>query len=779
VNPTPNHPRFSFHPLFQFVAIVSICGSVAFRAAADTSTDAAGSQGGAPDKIVRLQEFEVTSDRTPTAQTESLTDAPLEITQPQSSISVDTINNSIVPTADYSTIANLAPSVQNVETNGPGLSESKLITIRGLQDGQYNVTYDGIPFADSNDFTHHTTSYFPAKLIGRLDVDRGPGDASTIGYATFGGTIALYSKDPREDMVFVPTVTTGSWGTYLGNFEANTGLLPQLNNASVIASYQYEHSDGYRTFTTLDRNTYYIKYIQPVGKNTTITFLSSYNNIKFGNPSTLTQAQITQFGRNSGLSNNPQDSSNLTPGGFYGYNWQAKQADFEYIGVDTTFGNGWNLDDKAYTYYYNNISHENPDNTAGASKHDIGGFLKINEYRSWGDYLNLSHNDDLGTFKTGIWLEYITNPRSRYAIDYTQGDALGAPNGVIDPTQHPEQAAFSTGGFDYNMHDYIKTVQPYAEYSWHVTKKLSINAGVKYSSITRDVTGPINQTFDQLPINFHKTYSKALPYLTANYRIDSDWSAYAQVAEGFLAPALNLFQVDFPQSDNVKPEQSWNYQAGTVYKHGRLDADTDVYAINFSNFPVTVQDPNSSNPDDTITVESPGAYYYGWEAEMTYYLGAGLSITGNGSLNRATFKGSNLNVPQVPNSTADVGLVYQQGGFFASIFDKYDGPFNQYSNFTSPSDGGGTGIVNNFNPSLANTFGATTRSGGYWLADLSVGYDTKLPKGYFLRSVKAKFEVNDLFNRDVQVVNSVSGKGVAKFNVLPNRSYFFTLSGEF
>ena len=160
------------------------------------------------DQAVRLEEFEVSEPRT-SAQTTALTDSRLDTLNPQSVISLDYIANNVAPSADYATIVNIAPSVSNVETNGPGLSEAKHTTMRGIDDGGYNVTFDGIPFGDYNSYSHHTTSYFPAKLIGQIVIDRGPGTASTIGLATFGGTMALYSKDPRTQMSFVPTLSLG------------------------------------------------------------------------------------------------------------------------------------------------------------------------------------------------------------------------------------------------------------------------------------------------------------------------------------------------------------------------------------------------------------------------------------------------------------------------------------------------------------------------------------------------------------------------------------------
>ena len=50
--------------------------------------------------------------------------------------------------------------------------------------------------------SHHTTSYFPAKVIGSEVIDRGPGTAADIGENTFGGTIGILSKDPRPDQAY-------------------------------------------------------------------------------------------------------------------------------------------------------------------------------------------------------------------------------------------------------------------------------------------------------------------------------------------------------------------------------------------------------------------------------------------------------------------------------------------------------------------------------------------------------------------------------------------------
>ncbi|MGS0758487.1 TonB-dependent receptor plug domain-containing protein, partial [Roseateles sp. GG27B] len=77
--------------------------------------------------------------------------------------------------------------------NGPGLSETKT-TMRGFSDDQYNITFDGIPWGDTNNPAHHSTSFFPGSVIGGAVVERGPGNASNLGFATFGGSLNLFSK---------------------------------------------------------------------------------------------------------------------------------------------------------------------------------------------------------------------------------------------------------------------------------------------------------------------------------------------------------------------------------------------------------------------------------------------------------------------------------------------------------------------------------------------------------------------------------------------------------
>ena len=78
------------------------------------------------------------------------------------------------------------------------------------------------------------------------------------------------------------------------------------------------------------------------------------------------------------------------------------------------------------------------------------------------------------------------------------------------------------------------------------------------------------------------TYTKSLPFLTANYRVRPDVSVYGQYAQGFLVPNVSAYYVNAPADNVVKPQLSTNYQIGAVYAGRKLTADADIYYINFT-----------------------------------------------------------------------------------------------------------------------------------------------------------------------------------------------------
>ena len=57
----------------------------------------------------------------------------------------------------------MAPGMFSYSSNGAGLGDTKTF-FRGFKDGQYNIMFDGIPFNDTNDPTHHSWAFFPSSF---------------------------------------------------------------------------------------------------------------------------------------------------------------------------------------------------------------------------------------------------------------------------------------------------------------------------------------------------------------------------------------------------------------------------------------------------------------------------------------------------------------------------------------------------------------------------------------------------------------------------------------
>jgi len=636
------------------------------------------------DSAMELNGVEVKAQQIESAPYQAPSKAPLEAAQPTSVISQQYIQNNVAPSSNYDDVVKISPSVFAAGPNGPGLQENSFLSIRGFQDGQYNVTFDGIPWGDSNDFTHHTTSYFMAHDLGDMDVDRGPGSAQTIGNATFGGTIAVTSKAPTQHSELNPYISGGSFNTLQGGLEYDTGELRQYGGTTAFIDGERVTSDGYLTFSGQTRDNLMLKIVRPVGDNTTVTVVAMYNDISQNVGLGATLAQVQANGHNFMLSNDPTQQN------YYGYNHDAIHTDFEYIGVQSKFGDGWNLDNKVYTYAYYHTGKNGldpngftPNGTVvpgcgGASgcafPNDVPGELLTNNYRSFGDLTRLSKAYGPVEAKAGIWIDNQTNLRELEEVDFTLGGY--APN--IDPDNANGGPAFGR-----EQHNELVTIQPYVELDWKVTPDLTVNPGVKYNFFRRRTDALVNQGTLE-PLDFSKNYEQLLPSIAAHYTIQKNWTAYAQIAEGFLAPNLNLFYTTNPAvgDSTLSPERTWNYQVGTAWQSNRLTLSGDLYWINFNN--LIQKGPKSGAI--TNFVNSGGADYKGAEAEATYYVGYGYSVFGNGSYNSAKLAPSGLPVAEAPDATLAGGIIYNRNGVYGSLISKWVGRRFDTANVTDDSE---------------------------------------------------------------------------------------------
>jgi iron complex outermembrane receptor protein len=724
--------QFRRKPLTQFV-LAALCASGAqlshAQAAGDLGTVQSTATSTAPASAA------TNSNNVQTAPAQAPTQGSLTATEPQSRISRHYIENSTTPTASYTDIMKIAPSVSSITPNGPGLQESQFTTIRGFQDGQYNVTFDGIPFADTNSFTHHSTSFFTSRVMNGITVDRGPGDASQIGFATFGGTLAIESRDPSLTPGASLFGTYGSWSTWLTGGEFNTGDIQQWGDARAMVGYTQSQSNGYLTNVAQRHQNAYFKLEKPVGNDTVITLFGTYTKIHQNVPYGTTAAQIAKYGADYSLNGDPTSQA------YKGYNFDLLNSDFEYIGVQTKVGQ-WAIDNKLYTmgYYHNGFNGLSPNGespngqinskTKLSNPNDVPGQEMNSNWRAWGDVLRAQRKFGPGTVELGTWLTYQTNHRNQFYVNASQNFAYVAPQ--------------------YSMQNTFVTWEPYAQYAWELPHGLTLTPGVKYVSFSRHLYADMNQSTGQ-PADYGHTFDKVLPSFQIHEKINSNWSAYGQYAQGFLAPNLNTFYANnLSTVSQPSPQQTDNYQIGTTYKTDRLTAAIDLYYINFKNA-ITSQTVGGNTSFSNVG----GAIYKGVETEATYYAGLGFSLYGNLTFNSAKQKGTTFWMPNAPRETAALGLLYERGPLSGSLITKFVG--RQF---------GDTGDKQPI--------------GGFAETDLAAGYTFRNVAPWF-KDIRLSFQLNNLFNR-TSIVGLEGYTLAAKtplYWVMPGRSFFGTVQADF
>jgi iron complex outermembrane receptor protein len=636
------------------------------------------------------------------------TKASLEATEPQSIIDRKAIDQFIPATADYTQIVNLSPSVSGTSFNGPGLGEAKT-TLRGFQDGQYNVTYDGIPWGDANGPTHHSTSFFPSSTIGAVVVDRGPGEASQLGVATFGGSINLFSPEVSDERGGSQSVTGGSWNTWMSVTKLNTGDIDQLNGAHALVNFQELTTDGYLTHSGAKAYNQLIRAVFPLVDSWKLTVLGTWNQTKvYTNDNTgATLTQVALFGKNFGLTDDPRNPT------YFRYNLVTKHTYFNYAKLNGDVTPTLKLEDTVYSYYYKNDTESALDPTLSPTdianktglqitqvpggkpvvNGHVPGYTKLNVYKIYGDILHLDQDLSFGKIKAGIWLETAdTGPRARY--DYDATASLGQSVKVVDYRQ--KVLAGVPQYLEYQQQSGWHQYEPFVDFEWKPTAQLTITPGIKFLHERIFVDADVNQKSRQ-PFHGDKTFEKTLYFLTANYKVQENLSVYAQYATGFLAPDISVTQVVNPQLADLKPQESTNYQAGTVYHGSKITIDADVYYIDFKNKLQTTSVVDPVLGAVTANFNLGGAIYKGVEGSVTYAATDNIFLFANGSINSAKAEGANttiLGVPIViaggkqianaPKSTAAVGVLFNNENWSISLADKYTG--EEWANEGEPSN---------------------------------------------------------------------------------------------
>ena len=595
--------------------------------------------------VANITETVTVSAALPAAAVAAPSQASLTARSAQSLISNEYIRNYTSPVSDYSQVLQMAPGTFNVSANGPGLGDTKTF-FRGFKDGQYSMTYDGIPFNDTNDPTHHSWVFFPAQTIGSTVFERSPGSAASIGPSTYGGSVNLISRSLLSDRLLNATVSYGSFDTRLFDVEFNSGRLGADGHSRFMFDAHDMRSDGYQTFNYQRREAFSAKYQYTPDANSAVTAFSSIMGLHSNTPNQkgATRQQIQQFGQNFLMTDVP--TSPL----YYRFNFYHIPTDFEYVGYRRLFGGSWSIDDKAYTMrYYNKQNYNGVATISATSATD-----KLNSYRKYGNNLPISYVSEKGIFRTGLWSEYASTDRYQAPSD---------PRTWVDAALPNFHETFGT-----------TTLQPYAEYSWRALPKVTVTPGVKFAHYRQNFTqfadnGKTVGTLGGAPSVTHDAeYNAWLPSIDAHALVQPYWSIYGQFGRGQNIPPTSVFDVKNAQVGTLpKPILADTAQVGSVWKSRRATLDVDFYHIRFQSDYSSTFDTTTG---DTVYFLNGESVTEGVEAESTILVGGGVALYLNATKGTATYTDSRLWVQNAPSDTETVGATYNLGSWNVGLFSK-------------------------------------------------------------------------------------------------------------
>ena len=764
----------------------------------------------------------------------------LNATEPEALITRKFIEEVAPRVGDYTTTAILAVSMtSSPNPNGPGSTDGAKLSMRGFKDGEFNVTYDGIAWGDANGPTHHANSFFPSSTIGGVVIDRGPGGATDLGQANFGGQVNLFSLPFQDHFGIIQTATVASFGTWQTVSTIDTGPIKSWHDANFVLNFMDYGTNGYQTNSPSRGDNFFFKGTLPITDHFSVTGVYTWNADSYhqgDSNSVASVAQTSVYGKRFALSNDPTQQT------YTGYNFTKKTTDFAYIRFNGDFGHGFTAENTTYTYAYvnntlsgnddtadNSLTLVNPDpltaanaltkadkvvltpgaypTTAGASAtgskvFGLPGYLKRNQYRVIGDIVKGEADLGFGTATLGAMYEYTNTERSRFDIDLLTGkpDYREKTAGLAPTVALPNPSPYlpvgaSCAQFGYAVQSYGSCQNPlyinaleysgwrqyqiFAQFEWRPLDNLRITPGVKYVNFNLFVHAPNDATILQ-PVFLSPTFTKTLPFLTANYRVRPDWSVYAEYAQGFLVPNVSVFNVAHPGNNSVAPQLSTNYQLGTVFSAGKLTFDGDIYYIDFKNKIQTTQD--LVNNGETITTNSGGATYQGVEFQATYVLPYGFSVFGNYSKNNAVGKDDPTNLGYNGNQlagavrwTAAAGLrselhdVLLPGGrLVTNLTDKWTGPQSVNAGGVSA---GPTGLIKTY----ADADLTTTYSYGHFSIE---GQILNLADSHSVTAVKGKtFIPNTTILSHVPFTGGAANLNQFTYDV--GRTYQITLKAAF
>ena len=428
--------------------------------------------------------------------------------------------------------------------------------IRGLDQTRINVTLDGMPWNESEDYgTYFANSPDLMSSMNSIKVERGS-SATNNGTASSGGSINLESIDLLSDNQSYAYVGGGSFNTYKTSLVWNSGLLGQHHAFHVKATQQ--QTDGFKDNSFNNSQAFTLKYGFFINQNHSIDLLSL--NGRHRNCQGWLGSTRDELSRNKHANGNTADETDEWFQSVNKIQYKGKLSENIFLTASTylQYQNGWyNMDLDNYMWKMVDKTWEPTGMlyTYGLKHYLYGANAATKMY--FGNF-NM-------TFGTNMY---------KYQREHFMDDRLKDHFKNISPDEY------------YDNTGYKNDVNVFAALNYNIGG-LSLNGSVQYRHVDFSYTDHMNPSMSFSSSDFDTNWNFINYSLGVSYSINPNNKVYARYSVVNREPTrTDMFggnEFFIGELTTNKAERSHDIEVGYEVSTSKVRANLNLYYMNFRN----------------------------------------------------------------------------------------------------------------------------------------------------------------------------------------------------
>lgn len=438
-------------------------------------------------------------------------------------------------------IQNRQNYAQDLQLSVRGFGSRSMYGVRGVR-----VYVDGIPATMPDG--QGQTSNIDINSIDKVDVLRGPYSA-LYGNAS-GGVVNIDTQTGSQPTTLTAGTYYGSYGSWRNSVKASgaTGDGTHVGDVNYTLSGSRFTTHGYRDHSGTQKNLGNAKLGVRLDEVSTLTLMLNSVSVDANDPGGLSREEWQENPRQSprGDSYNTRKSLDQTQ---VGLRYQREMSENDRLTLTTWHG-------ERHTTQYQSIPRAPQLNPTHA-----GGVIVLERKYSGVD-TRWKHQDQIGTvpFSLTGGVDYETMTERRQGFEN-----YNLVNGVPEYGEKGSQRR--------NEKNVMWNLDPYLQSNWELTPKWTLDAGVRYSTVSFD-SEDYYVTTGNGDDSGSKRYHKLLPMGSLNYAVTDAWNLYFSAGRGFETPTINELSyrsVNGSQTGlnlGLKPSTSDTFELGSKTRLG-------------------------------------------------------------------------------------------------------------------------------------------------------------------------------------------------------------------